>query len=252
MANRNSRRTRAKSAKLKAARTGRSRPAPVELLEITEQERPELPGAAASPYSVVYNVLSGATRETAKVANELRARHLREIEEQHGRYTGIATGVAGALHELRVLLDLHGERLRASGFADQADTLAALDRRIAKALNGAGVRLIDPLGERYADVAEHIAVKDRPADAADADLVVAETLRPGVLLDDGELLRPAQVFLDTRPEDPEVSEEPGADRERREERREEGDPQQEEPAEAAERRTGAGRPEQSGTEENVS
>ncbi|MDA8370266.1 MAG: hypothetical protein M0026_10405 [Nocardiopsaceae bacterium] len=164
-------------------------------IEFTEQERPEPPGPDTPPYALMHKLLSTTARDRARAVNAVREESRGEIEEHRRRYTEIATGVAAALHELRQLLSGNDERLREAGFADQADTLTALDRRIVAALGNAGVRFIDPVGEPYLAVADHISVRHRPADTEDADLVVAETVRPGVLLDDGELVRPAQVLL---------------------------------------------------------
>ncbi|PSK98494.1 hypothetical protein CLV63_105168 [Murinocardiopsis flavida] len=190
MAGKSSRRSR-----VKPARQRTRRPQAQPDVEFTEEERPELPGPPVPPYAVVHKLLSAGARDKARAVNAVRQEARGEAEEQRRRYTDVASGVAAALHELRVLLARDGERLRGAGFADHADTLAALDRRIAATLANAGVRFIDPVGERYLAVADHLSVKHRPAEGEDTGLVVSETLSPGVLLDDGELLRPAQVFL---------------------------------------------------------
>lgn len=178
-----------------------------------DRERPPLlDGEPEAPSVVVHRLLKSAKRDQANAVNAVRDEARQQVERQRDRHVGLAWEVATTLHELRGLLERHDAPMREAGLDTATETLTALHRRLAKVLQSTGVRMIDPVGEPYPAVADHTDVKGRPGDTDDRDLVVAQTISPGLLLDDGELLRPAEVFLEpaAAPEEPaeEAADEP--------------------------------------------
>jgi molecular chaperone GrpE len=101
---------------------------------------------------------------------------------------------------LDVLDDL--ERLMASDpttpLAALREGLAAVDRKLWKELQDAGVERIDPVGTPF-DPALHEAVSTTPAPDPESDHVVSATFQPGYRFK-GTLVRPArvQVYSDQR------------------------------------------------------
>ncbi|MGC0420875.1 hypothetical protein [Embleya sp. AB8] len=148
---------------------------------ITETERAVSARPIDPPFALVYDATRRAAREREAGREELRKR----LEAGHERYTGLAADTAVALHELRGCLA--GEPAPA--------VLASIARRFATALDRAGVRFDDPVGEAYAAVGRRVDVAHAPDSGDEAAMIVARTLRPGVLLDDGEVIRRAQVVL---------------------------------------------------------
>lgn len=162
-----------------------------------DRERPPLlDGEPESPFVVVHRLLRSAKRDQANAVNTVRDEARQQVRRQRDRHVGLAREVATTLHELRGLLERHDAPMREAGLDVAAETLAALHRRLAKVLQSTGVRMIDPVGEPYLAVADHSDVKERPGGVDDAGLVVGKTITPGLLLDDGELVRPAEVFLE--------------------------------------------------------
>jgi hypothetical protein len=150
-------------------------------MAITETERPVVERAIDPPFALVYDVVRRAAREREAGREDMR----RRLDATHERYTGLAADSAVALHELRGCLE--GEPVPA--------VLASIARRFATALDRAGVRFDDPVGEAYAAVGRRVDVAHAPDEGDEARMIVAKTLRPGVLLDDGEVIRRAQVVL---------------------------------------------------------
>jgi hypothetical protein len=150
-------------------------------MAITETERALPDRPIDPPFALVYDVVRRAAREREAGREETRKR----VDATHERYTGLAADAAVALHELRGCLE--GEPVPA--------VLASIARRFATALDRAGVRFDDPVGEAYAAVGRRVDVAHAPDEGDEARMIVAKTLRPGVLLDDGEVIRRAQVVL---------------------------------------------------------
>ncbi|MYW02928.1 hypothetical protein [Streptomyces sp. SID3343] len=150
-------------------------------MAITETERVVPDRAIDPPFALVYDVVRRAAREREAGRAEMRKR----LDAGHERYTGLAADAAVALHELRGCLD--GEPV--------PTVLASIARRFATALDRAGVRFDDPVGEAYAAVGRRVDVAHAPDEGDEGRMIVAKTLRPGVLLDDGEVIRRAQVVL---------------------------------------------------------
>jgi len=148
-----------------------------------------------SPVSVVHRLMRTTTQEIVDARLNAAGRGDR------GRLAGLAGDIATIGHQLGGFLARNDTVLRDAGLTEQADLLAALDRRIRNALDASGARLVDPLGEPYLAVADVLDVRDRPVDADDQRLVVTRTISPALRLDDGELLRPAQVILGLRGEE---------------------------------------------------
>ncbi|MFI6580198.1 hypothetical protein [Embleya sp. NPDC050493] len=155
-------------------------PAP-DPMAITETERPVPERPLDPPFALVYDVVRGAARERESGREEMRKR----LESTHERYIGLAADAAVALHELRGSLE--GEPV--------PTVLASIARRFATALDRAGVRFDDPVGEAYAAVGRRVDVAHAPDSGDEGAMIVTKTLRPGVLLDDGEVIRRAQVVL---------------------------------------------------------
>jgi hypothetical protein len=150
-------------------------------MAITETERAVPDRAIDPPFALVYDVVRRAAREREAGREEMRKR----LDATHERYTGLAADAAVALHELRGCLE--GEPV--------PGVLASIARRFATALDRAGVRFDDPVGEAYAAVGRRVDVAHAPDEGDEDRMIVAKTLRPGVLLDDGEVIRRAQVVL---------------------------------------------------------
>ncbi|MEU0933174.1 hypothetical protein [Embleya sp. NPDC005971] len=150
-------------------------------MAITETERPVPERPLDPPFALVYDAVRGAAREREAGREEMRKR----LESTHERYTGLAADAAVALHELRGSLE--GEPV--------PGILASIARRFATALDRAGVRFDDPVGEPYAAVGRRVDVAHAPDSGDEGAMIVTKTLRPGVLLDDGEVIRRAQVVL---------------------------------------------------------
>ncbi|MFF7244289.1 hypothetical protein ACFZBU_10370 [Embleya sp. NPDC008237] len=150
-------------------------------MAITETERPVPERPLDPPFALVYDVVRRAARERESGREEMRKR----LESTHERYIGLAADAAVALHELRGSLE--GEPV--------PTVLASIARRFATALDRAGVRFDDPVGEAYAAVGRRVDVAHAPDSGDEGAMIVTKTLRPGVLLDDGEVIRRAQVVL---------------------------------------------------------
>jgi len=67
------------------------------------------------------------------------------------------------------------------------------ERKLLKALQGAGLQLISPLDQAF-DPALHEAVGTEPALSPEDDHVVAQVYQPGYVFN-GQLLRPARVVV---------------------------------------------------------
>jgi len=150
-------------------------------MAITETERPVPDRPIDPPFALVYDVVRRAARERDAGREEMRER----LDATHERYTGLGADAAVALHELRGCLE--GDTAPA--------VLTSVARRFATALDRAGVRFDDPVGEAYAAVGRRVDVAHAPDTGDENTMIVAKTLRPGVLLDDGEVIRRAQVVL---------------------------------------------------------
>jgi hypothetical protein len=152
---------------------------PADAMRIDERERP-LADRPEPPQGVVWRLLREKARTGDAAAEETR----RQVEAHRSTLEHLARDVAGVLH------GLHGVTP-----ATAADALPSLAHRLARALEAAGARYLDPAGTPYEEVrmwadvegCEPVAGLERP--------VVAETLQPGVLMADGKLTQRARVYL---------------------------------------------------------
>ncbi|MFF0725944.1 hypothetical protein [Streptomyces sp. NPDC004134] len=152
---------------------------PADPMRIDEQER-LLAARPEPPQGVVWRLL----RERAQAADAAVAETHRRVGEHKSVFEHFARDVANALH------GLHGVTP-----ATAADALPSLTAKLAKALEGAGARFLDPAGEPYEDVemwADVVGSEQRPGLER---AVVAETLQPGLLMADGKLAQRARVYL---------------------------------------------------------
>jgi hypothetical protein len=148
-------------------------------MRIDEQERP-LGARAEPPQGVVWRLLREKAQAGEAAAEETR----RQVEEHKSTLEHLARDVANALH------GLHGVTA-----ANAADVLPALTHKLAKALEAAGARYLDPVGTPYEEVQMWVdVVGSEPASDVERDMV-AETLQPGVLMADGKLTQRARVYL---------------------------------------------------------
>ena len=148
-------------------------------MRIDERKR-SLGARPEPPQGVVWRLL----REKAQAADAAAEETRRRVEEHKGALEDLARDVANALH------GLHGVTA-----ASAADALPHLTRKLAKALEAAGARYLDPAGTPYEEVRMWVDVEgSEPAEDLERDMV-AETMRPGVLMADGKLTQRARVYL---------------------------------------------------------
>lgn len=130
--------------------------------------------------------LAVVSRRQSDMADELHRenRKLRDGELQRA----IAPLIRGLA---RVTDDLH--RIRATRPDDE--DLAHIDTRVREVLHDAGAVTLRPeVGEAF-DPRVHQAVGSAPTHDGDLDRTVAEVRREGLALEDGKLLRPADVVV---------------------------------------------------------
>ncbi|NUR00945.1 MAG: hypothetical protein HOY79_31780 [Streptomyces sp.] len=152
---------------------------PADAMRINERER-VLGARPEPPQGVVWRLL----REKAQAGDAAAQETRRQVEEHKGALEHLARDVAGALH------GLHGVTA-----ANAADALPSLTHRLAKALEAAGARYLDPAGVPYEEVEMWADVEGSEPAAGLERAMVAETLQPGVLMADGRLAQRARVYL---------------------------------------------------------
>ncbi|WP_159029270.1 hypothetical protein [Streptomyces viridochromogenes] len=148
-------------------------------MRIDERERP-LGARPEPPQGVVWRLLREKAQAGGAAAEETR----RQVEEHKTALAHLAQDVAGVLH------GLHGVTA-----ANAADVLPSLTHRLARALEAAGARYLDPVGTPYEEVQTWADVEGSEQVAGLERAMVAETLRPGVLMADGKLTQRARVYL---------------------------------------------------------
>ncbi len=137
--------------------------------------------------------LAAVARRQSDMADELHAenRRLRDGE--------VREAVAPIVRGLARLADEIGQ-IRAGAAPTEAD-LIHLDQRVAELLHDAGVTPVRPAPGDAFDVHIHTAAGSVPTEDPLEDQTVVGVRRPGLIRDDGRLVRPAEVLVyrfDTR------------------------------------------------------
>lgn len=154
---------------------------------IDEQER----GVAATTRSA-YGVVWAALRAGQAADDRLRA----VVSDTDRRDKELAGELVVVLHKLREFVAATGPAMDAAGLTAEVTLVNALADRLAVAVTRRGATVLDPLGERYADVADVVEVLgDDGSGAGTDDLWITKTERAGLRWADGALVRPAQVRL---------------------------------------------------------
>lgn len=154
---------------------------------IDERER----GVVATTRSA-YGVVWAALR--AGHASEDRMRAALSGTDRQDKQMAVETVVV--LHKLKEFVAATGPAMDAAGLAAEVKLVRALAERLDAALTGRGVTVIDPAGERYANVADLVEVLgDDGSGLATDDLWVVRTERAGLRWADGELVLRPQVRL---------------------------------------------------------
>lgn len=154
---------------------------------IDEQER----GATASPRSA-YGVVWSALRAEHAAQERLRA----AVGDLDRRDKELADELVVVLHKLREFVAATGPAMAAAGLEAEVGLVTALADRLATAVSGRGATVLDPVGERYVDVADLVEVLgDDGSGVGSAELWITKTERAGLRWADGEVVRPAQVRL---------------------------------------------------------
>jgi len=165
---------------------------PPDPTRITERERPLRFAHPVHPQSEMWQVLRANAR--ARQADRDMARQ--RLAQSRERFASLAADLADVLHKLHGFMQVNQTVLDDAGLGDQALLLTGIIDKQEAALRQAGIRVLDPVGEPFDEQLAPL-VEVRHAETAPdlARPVVSETLRPGVLLESGELVRPAQVML---------------------------------------------------------
>jgi hypothetical protein len=154
---------------------------------IDEQER----GAAATTRSA-YGVVWATLRAGHASDDRLRA----VVSDTDRRDKELADELVVVLHKLREFVTATGSAMDAAGLAAEVALVRALADRLAVAVTRRGATVLDPVGARYADVADLVEVLgDDGSGVGTEDLWITKTERAGLRWADGELVRPAQVRL---------------------------------------------------------
>jgi molecular chaperone GrpE (heat shock protein) len=154
---------------------------------ITERERPLRFTQPIAPQAELWHVL----RAYGKARDADRQQVRNRIGKQQERLARLAVELADSLHQLRGLTRSPDPNVH-SGL----DVVAAIADKQEAALGRVGVRLVDPAGAEFdADLAACVEILHAEAVTGLDRPVVAETVRPGVLLETGKLARLAQVII---------------------------------------------------------
>ncbi len=143
--------------------------------------------------------------DLARQLDEHRDRYLRLAAEfdNHRRRTAKERQELGARAQadlVKHLLDAMDDLARfahldpaSTDSATVVEGVAMVERKLVKALNGAGLQVVDPTDQPF-DPALHEAVATEPAQAREQDHQVARTYQLGYVFG-GQLLRPARVVV---------------------------------------------------------
>ena len=102
----------------------------------------------------------------------------------------LASSLLESLDDLARVVSSENEQADAASIVQGANLVA---RKMFKALNGAGLEVLDPVNEAF-DPKMHEAVSTEPATNADQDDTVSIVFQPGYMFK-GQLLRPARVVV---------------------------------------------------------
>lgn len=167
----------------------------MELMEITEAERPVRSARPAKPQAEIWRLLRDGETERRSARAECRD----HVAAEHERFTALLVDVVNARHQLQVFLRHKRMVLAAAGLSAEAELLAAIDARLGNVARRAGARVFGPDdldGRRYdIDSMEPFAdvIAAVPADELDTPCV-RETTAPAVLLG-ADLLQRARLVL---------------------------------------------------------
>jgi molecular chaperone GrpE len=165
-----------------------------------ETAPPESPASA----EVAGGVVSG-DGDLARQVDEHRERYMRLAAEfdNHRRRTAKERSELGARAQAELvkhLIDAMDDLARfahldpaATDAATVVQGVAMVEKKLIKALGGAGLQVVDPTDQAF-DPALHEAVATEPAASRDQDARVARTYQLGYLFH-GHLLRPARVVV---------------------------------------------------------
>ena len=162
------------------------------------------PGTPATSDAPAGGVISG-DEELARQLEEHKDRYLRLAAEydNHRRRTARErqeSGVRAQADLVKHLIDAMDDLTRfahvdpaATDAATVVQGVAMVEKKLAKALAGAGLQVVDPTDQPF-DPALHEAVGTEPAGSRDRDGQVARTYQLGYVFG-GQLLRPARVVV---------------------------------------------------------
>jgi hypothetical protein len=158
---------------------------PVErVFAIDEQER-----GGAVPARSAYGVVWAALR--AGYAAEDRLREV--VSDTDRRDKELARELVVVLHKLREFVAATAPRMGEAGLSAEAELVGVLADRLAAAVTRRGGTVIEPVGRRYADVADLVDVLDGDGPW------ITKTERAGLRWVDGEVVCRAQVLLGAAP-----------------------------------------------------
>jgi molecular chaperone GrpE (heat shock protein) len=158
-----------------------------DLFDITERERPLRFTQPIAPRAELWHVL----RAHGKARDADRQQVRNQIGRHQERLARLAGELADSVHQLRGLT-----RSLDSSIHSGLDVIATIADKQEAALRRAGIRLIDPAGAEFdEDLAACVEILHAEAVTGLDRPVVTETVRPGVLLETGQLARPAQVII---------------------------------------------------------
>jgi molecular chaperone GrpE len=162
------------------------------------------PGTPATGAAPAGGEISG-DGELARQLEEHKDRYLRLAAEfdNHRRRTARERQELGARAQadlVKHLIDAMDDLARfahldpsGTDVTTVVDGVAMVERKLLKALSGAGLEVVDPTDQPF-DPALHEAVGTEPAGARDRDGLVARTYQLGYVFG-GQLLRPARVVV---------------------------------------------------------
>jgi hypothetical protein len=154
---------------------------------IDEQER-GVAMTSRSAYGVVWAAL--------KAGHTADERMRGVVSDTDRRDKELAGELVVVLHKLREFVAATGPTMEEAGLAAEVTVVAALADRLATAVTRRGATVLDPVGQRYADVADVVEVLGDDGSGAGTDeLWITKTERAGMRWADGALVSPAQVRL---------------------------------------------------------
>ncbi len=192
--------------RMSTKRTDAVQDAPADEEEDTQGAAPDETGAGEDPFAGEHAAAGPPVEQQPDAdLDSLRDRHLR-LAAEYDNYRKRTERERGERWQraqaqlIERLLEPLDDLQRVADFDPETTSAAALlegvqlvERKMLRTLDAAGLKVIDPVGERF-DPAFHEALTMTPTDDPEQDETVGEVFQKGYELD-GVLIRPARVVV---------------------------------------------------------